>query len=102
MEESLRFSETGAAFLTDLMSKHAMHAGGAEEVFFAGEFCAIPTAAGHMLVIDNNSGTYAPKAEDLPRVRALFQKNFPGMLVETLCVGDPKLKFYHQQCPSRH
>lgn len=37
MEESLRFSETGAAFLTDLMSKHAMHAGGAEEVFFAGK-----------------------------------------------------------------
>jgi hypothetical protein len=34
--DSLRCSETGAAFFTDMLSKHAMHAGGAEEVLFAG------------------------------------------------------------------
>lgn len=37
MPDSLRCSETGAGFFTDFMSKHAMHAGGAEEVLFAGE-----------------------------------------------------------------
>ena len=32
MGGSLRFSETGAAFLADMMSKHAMHSGCAEQV----------------------------------------------------------------------
>ena len=32
MSGSLRFSETGAAFLADMMSKHAMHSGCAEQV----------------------------------------------------------------------
>lgn len=35
--DSLRFSETGAAFLDDVMSKHAMHSSGAPEVVYAGE-----------------------------------------------------------------
>lgn len=35
LPDSLRCSETGAAFFSDFMSKHAMHAGGAEEVVFA-------------------------------------------------------------------
>lgn len=37
MPDSLRCSETAASFFADMMSKHAMHAGGAEEVLFAGE-----------------------------------------------------------------
>lgn len=37
LEDSLRCSETGAAFFSDMMSKHAMHAGGEEEVLYAGE-----------------------------------------------------------------
>ena len=37
LPDSLRCSETGARFMADMMSKHAMHAGGAEEVLFAGE-----------------------------------------------------------------
>lgn len=32
-----RCSETGAAFFNDMMSKHAMHSGGQEEVLYAGE-----------------------------------------------------------------
>ncbi|EFJ51340.1 hypothetical protein VOLCADRAFT_88069 [Volvox carteri f. nagariensis] len=39
---SWRFSETGAAFFSDIMSKHAMHAGCAEKVVYAGEFCLLP------------------------------------------------------------
>lgn len=31
-----RCSETGAAFFNDMMSKHAMHSGGQEEVLYAG------------------------------------------------------------------
>jgi hypothetical protein len=37
MRDSLRCSETGAAFFNDMLSKHAMHAGGEEEVLYAGE-----------------------------------------------------------------
>lgn len=41
LQDSLRCSETGAAFFSDMMSKHAMHACGAEEVLYAGK---LPTA----------------------------------------------------------
>jgi hypothetical protein len=37
LRDSLRCSETGAAFFNDMLSKHAMHAGGEEEVLYAGE-----------------------------------------------------------------
>lgn len=70
----------------------------------AGEFCIVPdpaAAGGHRLVIDNNSGTYAPLAQHLPRMRQLFLENFPAMVVETLAADDPRLEWYHQQCPSR-
>lgn len=40
LPDSLRCSETGARFMADMMSKHAMHAGGAEEVLYAGELLA--------------------------------------------------------------
>eukprot|EP00879_Flechtneria_rotunda_P018149 GHRR01019036.1.p1 GENE.GHRR01019036.1~~GHRR01019036.1.p1 ORF type:complete len:171 (+),score=54.96 GHRR01019036.1:1810-2322(+) len=104
LEESLRCSETGAAFFSDMMSKHAMHAGGEEEVLYAGEFCIVPdqaAVAGHKLVIDNNSGTYAPDKDKLCLMHDLFKANFPDMIVEVVAVGDEKLKFYQQQCPSR-
>ncbi|GAB4814268.1 hypothetical protein N2152v2_001314 [Parachlorella kessleri] len=104
LADSLRCSETGAKFSQDMMSKHAMHAAGAEEVLYAGEFCIVEdlsATGGHRLVIDNNSGTYAPKAEHLPRMARLFAANFPHIKVETLTNDDPRLKAYHQQCPSR-
>ena len=31
----------------------------------------------------------------------LFAANFPHIKVETLANDDPRLKAYHQQCPSR-
>lgn len=70
----------------------------------AGEFCILPepgAPGGQRLVIDNNSGTYAPAKEYLPRMAELFTTNFPGMVVETLDAHDPHLKSYHQLCPSR-
>jgi hypothetical protein len=57
--------------------------------------------SGHRLVLDNNSGTFAPSAEHLPLMRQLFAANFPGIAVETVAVGDSKLDWLHQQCPSR-
>ena len=56
---------------------------------------------GHRLVLDNNSGTFAPSAEHLPLMRQLLAANFPGMVVETVAAGDSRLDWLHQQCPSR-
>ncbi|PSC68243.1 cytidine deaminase 1 [Micractinium conductrix] len=104
LADSFRCSETGAGFATDMMSKHAMHAGGAEEVLYAGEFCILPddtAPGGHRLVLDNNSGTFAPSAAHLPTLARLFAANFPELRIETVPVGDPRLDEYHRQCPSR-
>lgn len=70
----------------------------------AGEFCIVPcsgASAEHKLVIDNNSGTYAPDKSKLPLMQKLFETNFPDMKVEVLDMGDPKLKEYQLACPSR-
>jgi hypothetical protein len=58
-------------------------------------------AAGHKLVIDNNSGTYAPHKAKLRLLQQLFTANFKGMEVEVLDWRDPKLAYYQSLCPSR-
>ncbi|RLN66161.1 hypothetical protein BBJ29_008215 [Phytophthora kernoviae] len=79
------FSETGAAFFKDMLSKHMLHCGAAFSVLYAGEFRIETDLFGEpKLIIDNDSGTYAPPKEDLPRLRALFENNFPGISVEAL------------------
>ncbi|KAG0332355.1 hypothetical protein BG000_010092 [Podila horticola] len=91
----LYFSETGAAFFQDFMSKHAMHANRATEVMFSGEFRLIQDERYHgqwHLLIDNNSGTYAPKKEDLHKVKEVFERNFPDLIVSALDREDPYLK----------
>ncbi|KAI9011216.1 hypothetical protein BC832DRAFT_607759 [Gaertneriomyces semiglobifer] len=78
-DQCLRFSETGAAFMVDFASKHALHSNCSEYVRFAGEFHARPVCGWQLLpppemvepfkaeqwelVFDNNSGTYAPEKD---------------------------------------
>lgn len=79
------FSETGATFFKDMLSKHMLHSGAAFSVLYAGEFRVDDHLFGEpKLVIDNDSGTYAPPKEDLPRLVALMENNFPGMAVEAV------------------
>ncbi|KAL7683820.1 putative C2 domain-containing protein [Plasmopara halstedii] len=79
------FSETGAAFFKDMLSKHMLHSGAAFSVMYAGEFHIDDNLFGEpKLVIDNDSGTYAPPKEDLPRLKALMENNFPGLAIEAL------------------
>ncbi|KAJ4471060.1 hypothetical protein C8J55DRAFT_521731 [Lentinula edodes] len=111
-DDSLRFSETGAAFFVDFASKHALHADCAEQVRYSGEFHLRPRAKDHSswcgwqdfndsmpddsvdweVVIDNNSGTYAPDKAMLPTLRDLIDCNFPGLDVVALDREDDELK----------
>ncbi|TDH67057.1 hypothetical protein CCR75_008446 [Bremia lactucae] len=77
------FSETGASVIQDLMSKHMLHSGAADSVKYAGEFRIHRTDNNvYKLVIDNNSGTYAPPVDILPQLKALFEDNFKGIICE--------------------
>jgi hypothetical protein len=87
------FSETGAAFFKDMLSKHMLHSGAQFSVLYAGEFHIEKNLLGrYKLVIDNNSGTYAPPKAELPQLKALFENNFPGISVEAMDRDDPELK----------
>eukprot|EP00644_Phytophthora_capsici_P011730 jgi/Phyca11/509839/fgenesh2_kg.PHYCAscaffold_50_\ len=87
------FSETGAAFFKDILSKHMLHSGAQFNVKYAGEFHIEKSSSGEFkLFIDNNSGTYAPPKEELPQLKALLETNFPGISVEALDRGSPELK----------
>ncbi len=116
-DETLRFSETGAAFFTDFASKHALHANCATRVRYSGEFHPRPACPGGWagfddgsadpdadertrweLVIDNNSGTYAPSREMLPALQALLEYNFPGLTIRALDREDPELNESREAC----
>ncbi|KAF9654041.1 hypothetical protein BDM02DRAFT_3107266 [Thelephora ganbajun] len=104
-DDSFRFSETGATFFVDFASKHALHSNCAERVRYSGEFHPRPQGGwqnfgGDMydsdvpweLVIDNNSGTYAPDKMMLPALKACMEYNFPGFRIIALDFKDPTLK----------
>ncbi|KAI0046833.1 C2-domain-containing protein [Auriscalpium vulgare] len=110
-DESLRFSETGAAFFVDFASKHALHAACAETVRYSGEFHPRPRggwaafsedtpddATAWELVIDNNSGTYSPDKGVLPQLKELLEYNFPGFSIYALDHEDPELKSSREAC----
>ncbi|GMF34889.1 unnamed protein product [Phytophthora fragariaefolia] len=93
IETGWYFSETGAAFFKDILSKHMLHSGAQFNVKYAGEFHIEKGLLGkYTLVIDNNSGTYAPPKEELPQLKALLETNFPGISVEALDRGSQELK----------
>lgn len=61
---------------------------------YAGEFhIQVDDDTGErFLVIDNNSGTFAPKQEFLPLLREVLEINFTGLRVEVYDREDPLLK----------
>ncbi|CAH0476972.1 unnamed protein product [Peronospora belbahrii] len=92
------FSETGASFFKDMLSKHMLHANAAFSVKYAGEFHIKKEHCGrYKLLIDNNSGTYAPPKEDLPKLKELFENNFAGISVEAKDRNDEELKRSRQE-----
>jgi len=100
MDDVLNFASTGASFYQDFTSKHAMHSNCNQYVRFAGEFHVIEQDGKHAIMIDNNSGTYAPAEENLPLAKRAFEENFPGLQVETVHWSDVKLKQYKQALES--
>ncbi|KAJ8519235.1 hypothetical protein ONZ45_g3794 [Pleurotus djamor] len=112
-DDSFRFSETGAAFFVDFASKHALHANCAEAVRYSGEFHLRPVGGWEAfsddiadddvqweMVIDNNSGTYAPDPMILPDLTALLEYNFKeyGLNVVALSQADEALKQSREAC----
>jgi hypothetical protein len=111
-DDTLRFSETGAAFFVDFASKHALHANCAEMVRYSGEFHPRPAGGWSAfneneqtdadvqweIVIDNNSGTYAPDKALLPQLRELMEYNFPSFRVVALDRSDPELEQSREAC----
>lgn len=110
-DDTLRFSETGAAFFVDFASKHALHSNCAESVRYGGEFHPRPVggwqnfsddvpdaAVGWELVFDNNSGTYAPNAGLLPKVKEIMEFNFPGFNVVVHSHDEAALKMSVEAC----
>lgn len=81
-DSHLHFSVTSKQLATDFLSKHALHAGAATEVVYAGEFFfdrfskRAEETGKVALVIDNNSGTFAPPKERLDSLKLLMQLNF--------------------------
>jgi hypothetical protein len=110
-DNSLRFSETGAAFFVDFASKHALHSKCAESVWFSGEFHPRPKGGWENfsddsrdedveweLVIDNNSGTYAPDKTVLPTLQKMLEFNFPDLTIIAL---DRENEVCPYLCPCR-
>ncbi|KAJ7119138.1 hypothetical protein C8R44DRAFT_707468 [Mycena epipterygia] len=110
-DDSLRFSETGAAFFVDFASKHALHANCHPCVRYSGEFHPRPAGGWAAfndttpdddvrweLVVDNNSGTYSPDKTLLPKLKALLEYNFSGVTVFALDREDPELAASREAC----
>jgi len=110
-DDSLRFSETGAAFFVDFASKHALHANCAPRVRYSGEFHPRPVSGWESfsdetpddqveweIVIDNNSGTYSPDPKLLPNLKDLLEYNFPGLPFVALDFNNPELSQSREAC----
>ncbi|KAF8553781.1 hypothetical protein OG21DRAFT_1198612 [Imleria badia] len=110
-DDTLRFSETGAAFFVDFASKHALHSNCAKAVRYGGEFHPRPVGGWARfsdaikdseveweIVIDNDSGTYSPDPGLLPKVKEIVEVNFTGFRVVALRHDDPELVASREAC----
>lgn len=123
LDGEMRFTETGEEFVVELLSKHSMHADGAKEIAFSGEFfvrltegCEGQLEVGegddladepqdenpkhYELVIDNDSGTYRPRKELLPILEEFLASdtNFGGLgRVITMDGFDEALKKWKEE-----
>jgi hypothetical protein len=105
----LRFTETGKEFGIDMLSKHTMHSDVSIYIACSGEFLVRNRQSAHTheaesasgsidpdnyeLIIDNDSGTYRPNGELLPKLKEYLLFNFPGLHVRTLdCNKDGELE----------
>jgi hypothetical protein len=99
----MNFSITSKKIAQDFLSKHALHNNAGTEVVFAGEFfidwkSERYTSTGKpALIIDNNSGTFAPSKEKLGLLQRLLEFNFGAHLpIITLDRGDAALNEYFE------
>ena len=93
VDSIMNFSITSAMTGRDFLSKHALHANAAEEVVYSGEFFVDRTdPGGRRLVIDNNSGTFAPPKGQLPSLERLLKFNFGVEIPILVLQGDCRLK----------
>jgi len=92
------FSRTGRAAGADLLSKHVVHNKGKTELLYAGEFHIQDNGT---LIMDNNSGTYAPDPAQLPILTAVMRASFVGLNVDSWAQSDPRLKFAIARSPTR-
>mmetsp|Transcript_36830 Transcript_36830/g.78532 ORF Transcript_36830/g.78532 Transcript_36830/m.78532 type:complete len:424 (+) Transcript_36830:96-1367(+) len=98
-DSHMHFSITSKNVATDFLSKHALHAGASTEVVYSGEFffdqysCQAKATGKIGLVIDNNSGTFAPPKDKLDLLKLLMHLNFGTVMpIFALDREDPLLK----------
>ncbi|KAJ3248737.1 hypothetical protein HK104_007695 [Borealophlyctis nickersoniae] len=87
-----RFTETGAQLGKDMVSKHAVLGNAEEDVYYAGDFFMM----GQVLVLSNNSGTYAPSMDVAPLVQKVMEQN---LKLEVLVIDhqDPRYKQWKEE-----
>ena len=95
------FCHTGSSFLQDFASKHAFHSSASKTVRYAGEFHIHYDGATPVLVMDNNSGTYAPAVDNLKLVVSLIRNNIPDLRVDGWGREDPRLLRAIESSPTR-
>jgi len=71
------------------MSKHAIHANADYDIIYSGEFFIINRST---LVLDNNSGTFAPDKNLLENLSKLIKSNLPGLNIKLYDSYDTDLK----------
>jgi hypothetical protein len=94
--DKFKCSETGITLTKDLTSKHAVHANASPSVRCAGEFHFQPDDGvySYKLILDNNSGTYAPTMQHLECLKKTLERNFKNLKIEIYDYKSEKLRYY--------